>query len=115
MSVSNQTAFAMSCALLLSAIVPGAAGYLTGRLEALEAARRDLAALEQGLRTESLRGAQGLRGQGRPPVCRLSARGRPAPRRDDPPGSPGSSPGPPGSPRGGLTRAEAAGGWTGIP
>lgn len=42
MGMSRQTIFFLACAFTLSAIIPGSAGYLTGRLAALERIAEDL-------------------------------------------------------------------------
>ncbi|GAA5074784.1 hypothetical protein HNP84_007445 [Thermocatellispora tengchongensis] len=51
MGLSRQATFTVTCAIALSAIVPGAAGYLSGRLEAIEKAERDLRSLEAEIRS----------------------------------------------------------------
>lgn len=49
MGLSKQMTFTLACAVVLSALVPGVAGYLSARLEAIEAAERNLHALEARL------------------------------------------------------------------
>lgn len=49
MGISKQTTFTLSCAVALSVLVPGAAGYLSGRLAAVESAERELHAIETRL------------------------------------------------------------------
>ena len=51
--------FTLACAMLLAAFVPGAAGYLSGRLEAVEIAKRDLRELQADIR---LRGGSNTNG-----------------------------------------------------
>jgi hypothetical protein len=58
MGMSKQTTFALACAVVLSALVPGVAGYLTARLEAIEAAERNLRALEARLDLREARDAR---------------------------------------------------------
>ncbi|SDG43027.1 hypothetical protein SAMN05421505_104119 [Sinosporangium album] len=59
MGLSKQVTFAVGCAVVLAAVIPGSAGYLSGRLEALERAERDLRALEAQLTADQ----KALRGQ----------------------------------------------------
>ncbi|MFI7701797.1 hypothetical protein [Nonomuraea sp. NPDC049480] len=56
--MSKQTTFALACAVVLSALVPGLAGYLSARLEAIEAAERNLRALEARLDLREARDAR---------------------------------------------------------
>lgn len=49
MGLSKQLTFTLACAVVLSALVPGVAGYLSARLEAIETAERNLRALEARL------------------------------------------------------------------
>ncbi|GII93634.1 hypothetical protein [Sinosporangium siamense] len=49
MGLSKQMTFTVMCALILAAVIPGAAGYLSGRLEVVERAERDLRTLETRL------------------------------------------------------------------
>ncbi|WP_146607431.1 hypothetical protein [Spongiactinospora gelatinilytica] len=86
MNVSRQTIFAVSFGLVFAAAVPGAAGYLTGRLEAVRAAERDLRILEADLlpghdRRDQATGLAPDRADGRStdsaPVCRIPPRTRP--------------------------------------
>ncbi|SDQ74826.1 hypothetical protein [Thermostaphylospora chromogena] len=42
MGMSRQTIFFLACAFALSAIIPGSAGYITGRLAVLERIAEDL-------------------------------------------------------------------------
>ncbi|MEV0145131.1 MULTISPECIES: hypothetical protein [unclassified Nonomuraea] len=55
MGISKQTTFTLSCAVALSALVPGAAGYLSGRLAAVESAERELHAIETRLNAREAR------------------------------------------------------------
>ncbi|MEU7002853.1 hypothetical protein [Nonomuraea sp. NPDC046570] len=50
--MSRQMTFTLACTVVLSAIIPGAAGYLSARLEAVQAAERNLRTLEIRLRAE---------------------------------------------------------------
>lgn len=52
MGMSRQMTFTLACTVVLSAIIPGAAGYLSARLEAVQAAERNLRTLEIRLRAE---------------------------------------------------------------
>lgn len=52
MGMSRQMTFTLACTVVLSAIIPGAAGYLSARLEAVRAAERNLRTLEIRLRAE---------------------------------------------------------------
>lgn len=54
MGMSRQTAFTLMLLLAFSAIVPGSAGYLSVKLEAIGQAQRELRALESRLRHERL-------------------------------------------------------------
>ncbi|SDL57870.1 hypothetical protein SAMN05421874_12456 [Nonomuraea maritima] len=58
MGMSKQTTFMLACAVVLSALVPGVAGYLSGRLEAIETAERNLRALEARLDVREARGVR---------------------------------------------------------
>jgi hypothetical protein len=55
MGMSKQTTFALACAVVFSALVPGLAGYLSARWEAVEAAERNLRALEAKLELREAR------------------------------------------------------------
>ncbi|NUW44783.1 hypothetical protein [Nonomuraea rhodomycinica] len=55
MGTSKQMAFTLACAVAFSVLVPGAAGYLSGRLEAVESAERQLHAIETRLRSREAR------------------------------------------------------------
>ncbi|WP_157248765.1 hypothetical protein [Nonomuraea typhae] len=46
MGVSKQVTFSLACAVALSAVIPGIAGYLSARIESIEAAERKLHAQE---------------------------------------------------------------------
>ncbi|WP_344857575.1 hypothetical protein [Planomonospora alba] len=54
--MSRQMTFTLTCAALLSVIVPGCAGYLSARLEAIDQAHRRLASMETRLREAGLPG-----------------------------------------------------------
>ncbi|NUP03282.1 MAG: hypothetical protein HOV96_34500 [Nonomuraea sp.] len=58
MGLSKQMTFALACAVVLSALVPGVAGYLSARLEAIESAERNLHALEARLDVREARDAR---------------------------------------------------------
>ncbi|MEV0381849.1 hypothetical protein [Nonomuraea sp. NPDC050643] len=58
MGLSKQMTFTLACAVVLSALVPGVAGYLSARLEAIEAAERNLHALEVRLNVREARDAR---------------------------------------------------------
>jgi hypothetical protein len=58
MGMSRQPTFTLACAVVLSALVPGVAGYLSARLEAVESAERNLRALEARLRVRESRDAR---------------------------------------------------------
>jgi hypothetical protein len=79
MGMSRQTTFTLTCAALLSVIVPGCAGYLSAKLDAVDEARRRLASAEDRLR-ESRLGAQPVAAPARP-LCSASDRS-PARRRE---------------------------------
>ncbi|MCF6471055.1 hypothetical protein FAF44_22025 [Nonomuraea sp. MG754425] len=64
--MSKQLTFTLACAVVLSALLPGVAGYLSARLEAVEAAERNLQALEARL---SLREARDARPVSFPAPC----------------------------------------------
>jgi hypothetical protein len=52
---SKQMTFSLACAVVLSAVVPGVTGYLSARVESLEAAERKLHAMEMRLNERSAR------------------------------------------------------------
>lgn len=54
MGMSKQTTFTLTFLLGLSVIVPGSAGYLSARMDAVEQAHHRLVALENRLREERL-------------------------------------------------------------
>ncbi|GIH90909.1 hypothetical protein ACFFMN_31970 [Planobispora siamensis] len=54
MGVSRQTTFTLACMTVLSVVVPGSAGYLSARLDAVDRAHQRLASLEERLREEQL-------------------------------------------------------------
>ncbi|TYB53792.1 hypothetical protein FXF51_48950 [Nonomuraea sp. PA05] len=56
--MSKQMTFTLACAVVLSALVPGVAGYLSARLEAIETAERNLRALETRLNAREARDAR---------------------------------------------------------
>ncbi|WP_157549036.1 hypothetical protein [Nonomuraea candida] len=56
--MSKQLTFMLACAVVLSALVPGVAGYLSARMESIEAAERNLRALEARLRVREARDAR---------------------------------------------------------
>ncbi|MGN9843768.1 hypothetical protein ACTMTI_37150 [Nonomuraea sp. H19] len=56
--MSKQMTFTLAIAVVLSALVPGVAGYLSARLEAIEAAERNLRALEARLDLREARDAR---------------------------------------------------------
>jgi hypothetical protein len=58
MGMSKQTTFALACAVVLSALLPGVAGYISARWEAIEAAERNLRALEARLDLREARDAR---------------------------------------------------------
>ncbi|MEO3799702.1 hypothetical protein [Nonomuraea sp. B1E8] len=58
MGVSKQMTFTLACAVVLSALIPGLAGYLSARLEAIESAERSLRALETRLHIREARDAR---------------------------------------------------------
>ncbi|WP_049571114.1 hypothetical protein [Nonomuraea sp. SBT364] len=74
MGRSKQLTFTLACAVVLSALVPGVAGYLSARLEAIESAERNLRALEARL---DARQARDIRPIAFPAPC-----GRPGRRPD---------------------------------
>jgi hypothetical protein len=55
MGRSRQLTFTLACAVVLSALIPGIAGYLSARLEAIESAERDLHALQVRLEARQSR------------------------------------------------------------
>ncbi|WP_345567996.1 hypothetical protein [Nonomuraea rosea] len=58
--MSKQMTFTLACAVVLSALVPGVAGYLSARLEAIESAERNLRALEVRLHVREARDARAV-------------------------------------------------------
>ncbi|KAB8190388.1 hypothetical protein FH608_036155 [Nonomuraea phyllanthi] len=56
--MSRQMTFTLACVVVLSALVPGVAGYLSARMEAIEAAERNLHALEARLHLREAREAR---------------------------------------------------------
>jgi hypothetical protein len=58
MGMSKQMTFTLACAVVLSALGPGVAGYLSARLESIEAAERNLRALETRLQIREAREAR---------------------------------------------------------
>ncbi|MBG0813996.1 hypothetical protein [Planomonospora sp. ID82291] len=76
--MSRQMTFTLTCAALLAAVVPGCAGYLSARLDAVDEARRRLASAEDRLR-ESRLTAQAVATPAR--LCSASDRS-PARRRE---------------------------------
>ncbi|MFI7449429.1 hypothetical protein ACIBQX_18175 [Nonomuraea sp. NPDC049714] len=58
MGSSKQMAFALACAVVASAVIPGLAGYVSARLEAIESAERSLRALEARLEAREARGVR---------------------------------------------------------
>jgi hypothetical protein len=58
MGMSKQMTFSLACLVVLSALIPGVAGYLSARLEAIEAAERNLRALETRLDLREARDAR---------------------------------------------------------
>ena len=58
MGMSKQTTFTLACAVVLAALGPGVAGYLSARLESIEAAERNLHALETRLQIREAREAR---------------------------------------------------------
>ncbi|PZG22952.1 hypothetical protein C1J01_02290 [Nonomuraea aridisoli] len=58
MGMSKQLTFTLACAVVLSAVVPGVAGYLSARFEAIESAERNLRAIEARLDVREARGAR---------------------------------------------------------
>ncbi|MEV1245017.1 hypothetical protein ACIBO2_48315 [Nonomuraea sp. NPDC050022] len=61
MGLSRQMTFILVCLVVLSAVIPGAIGYLSARLEAIESAERNLHALEARLHTRMIREARDAR------------------------------------------------------
>jgi hypothetical protein len=76
MGMSRQATFTLGCAMSMAVIVPGAAGYLSGRLEAVELAKRDLRALQ-----EDIRARDGKSEVIAVPLCKLSPRQRRAAKK----------------------------------
>ncbi|WP_431920009.1 hypothetical protein [Nonomuraea jabiensis] len=58
MGMSKQMTFTLACVVVLAALVPGVAGYLSARLEAIESAERNLHALEARLHIREAREAR---------------------------------------------------------
>ncbi|MCP2362792.1 hypothetical protein HD597_009812 [Nonomuraea thailandensis] len=58
--MSKQMTFTLACAVVLSAVVPGVAGYLSARLEAVETAERNLRALEARLDVREARDSRAV-------------------------------------------------------
>jgi hypothetical protein len=58
MGASKQMAFALACTVVASALIPGLAGYVSARLEAIESAERSLRALEARLEAREARGVR---------------------------------------------------------
>ncbi|MFC4112698.1 hypothetical protein [Nonomuraea zeae] len=56
--MSKQMTFTLACAVVLSALVPGLAGFFSARLEAIESAERNLRALETRLHVRQARDAR---------------------------------------------------------
>jgi hypothetical protein len=52
MGMSKQTTFTLTFLVAISAIIPGSAGYLSARMDAVEQARRELVSFESRLRQE---------------------------------------------------------------
>ncbi|WP_189238381.1 hypothetical protein [Planomonospora parontospora] len=77
--MSRQMTFTLTCAALLSVIVPGCAGYLSAKLDAVDEAHRRLVSAEDRLR-ESRLTAQAVATPARP-LCSASGRS-PARRRE---------------------------------
>ncbi|MEV4058897.1 hypothetical protein [Nonomuraea dietziae] len=50
--MSKQLTFTIACAAVLSTVIPGAAGYFSARLDAVEAAEQRVSALHQRLATK---------------------------------------------------------------
>ncbi|MEU9834311.1 hypothetical protein AB0D67_22525 [Streptosporangium sp. NPDC048047] len=94
--MSKQTAFTLTFLLGLSVIVPGSAGYLSARIDAVEQAHRRLMALENRLREERLitpaRQESWLRTLAAPAPCPVMA--QPQPRRRGAPMTAGLIPAP---------------------
>ncbi len=55
---SRQMAFALACAVVASVLIPGTAGYVSARMEAIESAERSLRALEARVRAREARGVR---------------------------------------------------------
>lgn len=70
--MSRRTAFSLACAVVISALVPGVAGYLSARMEAIEAAELRL----QSIRIRLQRGTDDqARALSFPRPCTLGAPG----------------------------------------
>ncbi|GGS62578.1 hypothetical protein GCM10010156_21910 [Planobispora rosea] len=81
MGVSRQASFTLACATLLAVVVPGCAGYLSARMEAVEKAYRNLASLEDRMREPALDGQTRRIVAPFPVPCGLPARPRSAPEK----------------------------------
>jgi len=72
MGRARQMTFMLACVVVLSAVVPGLAGYVSARMEAIESAERTLHALELRLAARKARDIRpvSIRGRcGRAPVA----------------------------------------------
>jgi hypothetical protein len=69
MGMSRRMTFTLACALVFSAVVPGTAGYLSARLEAIQSAERNLHALEARLHARMVREARDARPVSFPTPC----------------------------------------------
>ncbi|GAA3443572.1 hypothetical protein [Planomonospora venezuelensis] len=78
MGVSRQATFTLACVALLSVLVPGCAGYLSARMEALDQAHLRLSALEERLREANTTQAR-MTVAAVPIPCETPSRPRPAP------------------------------------
>ncbi len=58
MGTSKQMVFTLACTVVASALIPGLAGYVSARLEAIESAERSLRALEARLEAREARGVR---------------------------------------------------------
>ncbi|MBG0827300.1 hypothetical protein HS041_05935 [Planomonospora sp. ID67723] len=79
MGMSRQATFTLACVTLLSGIVPGCAGYLSARMDALDEAHRRLSALEDRLHETHLATRAQLAVTPVPMPCEISPRPRPTP------------------------------------
>ncbi|WP_336209813.1 hypothetical protein [Nonomuraea sp. LPB2021202275-12-8] len=106
MGTSKQMTFTLACAVVASALIPGVAGYVSARMEAIESAERSLRALEVRLQARQARGVRTVsipvrcprapatpRIQEQPPAAALERHDR-SPRRhaDRAPGRPAGGP-----------------------